>query len=177
MIHPGADKHEPVVDTGIKVNLPRLLKACLAVWMKYSLDPHNQIGLTHRINLPAEDRVYTGIGSLRGTTFSECDFSEFEEEFVGTYIHEVYQTLPYRIGRFRIMRIKPKASYSVHTDSSKRIHIPLITNINAFLLFPDIDRIVHMPADGRVFLADTTLRHTAVNCGTSDRLHLVGAIA
>jgi hypothetical protein len=168
---------EPVIDTGMRVNLPRLLKDCLSVWMKFSLETHNQIGLTYRPGTPPEEgRVYTGIGSLHGTGRSEQDFTEFEEEFTHTYLYEVYRALPFPVGRFRIMRIKPKTTYSVHTDNSKRIHIPLITNIGAYLLFPEIEKLVHMPADGRVFLADTTLRHTAINCGPADRIHLVGAL-
>ena len=106
----------------------------------------------------------------------ERHFTELDELCRGTYIEEVYHTLPYKIGRLRLMRVPSRRCYSIHQDSSMRLHLPLVTNPGALMLFPDDDKIVHLPADGRVFLIDTTRRHSAMNGGMDDRYHLVGAL-
>ena len=70
------------------------------------------------------------------------------------------------------MAMQHKKVMSIHTDTSKRIHIPLVTNENCLMM---IERqIYHMPADGHAYLADTTKPHTAFNADHKLlRLHLL----
>ena len=72
-----------------------------------------------------------------------------------------------------------------HTDSDKeswRLHIPIITNPNAFFEWklPD-GRIesVHLPADGSAWLVRVDVTHRAVNRSTepSERVHLLMGLA
>ena len=75
--------------------------------------------------------------------------------------------------RTRIMIMKPKTCLSIHQDPAKRIHIPIETNENSFLM---IDQYAHhLFADGSAYLCDTTRPHTAINAGLDgNRMHLVG---
>lgn len=168
---------EPIITKlDFKVDLNRLNTECEEIIARFGLYPNNQIGLTHMPGLPVDGRVFSCIGSLKEGQ-KERDFSEFDDQFAGTYIHEVFTALPYRFGRIRIMRMQGRRTYSVHSDNTPRIHIPLITNPYAYMIFPEDQIIAHLPADGSVYWTDTTRPHTAINCSRRDRLHLVAALA
>ena len=100
-----------------------------------------------------------------------------EEEFVVflfdmPYINAILKDL--NMYRSRVMRLKSKTCYSYHQDPTKRIHIPLVTNPNCFMV---IDDEVHRhPADGNHYLVDTTKIHTAVNASWEDRIHIIGCV-
>ena len=74
------------------------------------------------------------------------------------------------------MIISDKRNYSWHLDYSKRIHIPLITNESCFFIIEETK--IHLPADGSVYLVDTTKWHTFVNANRNkfDRSHIVGCV-
>ena len=74
--------------------------------------------------------------------------------------------------RARIMEMNAYTTYSVHKDNSPRYHLALITNPNAYFIFPTLNQIMHIPADGFLYEVDTTILHSFVNCGP-DRTHLV----
>lgn len=78
--------------------------------------------------------------------------------------------------RTRIMNLPPYSCYSYHQDGSVRVHIPVITEAGCFLA---IDKTLYeLPADGSVFLVDTTRFHTAINGSYTPgfiRTHIVGA--
>ena len=76
--------------------------------------------------------------------------------------------------RTRVLVLKPKVCYSIHSDPTKRIHIPVITNENCWLIVNK--EIMHLPADGRHYEIDTTQKHTALNGSWEDRIHIVGCI-
>jgi len=65
-----------------------------------------------------------------------------------------------------------KTCYTYHQDPTKRIHIPLITNENCFMVIED--EIYRYPAEGDYYLVDTTKRHTFVNASFEERIHIVG---
>ena len=68
------------------------------------------------------------------------------------------------------MYMRYKTCLSSHIDDSYRIHIPLITNTNCFMVINDI---IYKMNENATYITDTTLEHTAVNAGITDRLHLV----
>ena len=74
--------------------------------------------------------------------------------------------------RARIMEMNAYTTYSVHKDNSPRYHLAIITNPNAYFIFPTLNQIMHIPADGCLYEVDTTILHSFVNCGP-DRTHLV----
>ena len=154
---------------------------------------HRQIGLTHSLDSDATSAWYDGVGSLRYTWGStpfdidhklkeneiiqkESDFTQFVKEFNHTIFRDIYNILSnsYNLGRVRLMYSKPKTCLSWHTDTQKRLHIPIITNIGAHLVIEDTAN--HMPADGSVYIANTTLFHTAFNAGLEPRIHLVACL-
>ena len=76
--------------------------------------------------------------------------------------------------RARVMRLKSKTCYSYHKDPTKRIHIPLVTNENCFMIIDD--KVHRHPADNNYYLIDTTKMHTAVNASWEDRIHIIGCV-
>ena len=71
------------------------------------------------------------------------------------------------------MRMKRKTCYYWHKDSTKRLHIPIVTHPHCFLLVDGNQ--FHLPADGQAHIVDTTKMHTALNASKIDRIHIVGA--
>lgn len=126
---------------------------------------NNQISLQ---TVKGFDHEY-GIGRLNNLNHSEEDFNYFcfpELEYTNSIIKML------GMYRTRIMKMKPKTCYSYHQDPTQRIHIPLITNENCFMVIED--RCYWYPADGKYYLVDTTKKHTFVNASHEERIHIVG---
>ena len=64
--------------------------------------------------------------------------------------------------------------YTYHQDTTKRIHIPLVTNDKCFFIINSI--VKQYPADGNYYVVDTTQMHTAINASKKDRIHIIGVI-
>ena len=79
----------------------------------------------------------------------------------------------YGMLRTRLMQSDPKTCLSLHQDMSKRIHIPLISNPDCLMIIED--RTYYLEP-GKIYLTNTTLRHTAVNASDMPRVHIVGCI-
>jgi len=141
-----------------------------------------QIALTHRPL--AASPFYDGVGSLYDLTTGaplgeESDFFEFNAKLNGWYIHEVYKTIKSEfpeLGRVRLMGLRPKSCLSVHRDTGFRLHVPIVSGKQCFMIYQD-SGLVHMPADGHAYLADTIKPHSAMN-GHADfrRVHMVFSI-
>jgi hypothetical protein len=102
--------------------------------------------------------------------FVETEFTHLNPEVERTYLGEVYRQFArrYRVSRYRLACLKPKTSYSWHSDEEVRIHVPVQTNPGAFLITED-GYATHLPADGSTYIFDARGYHTAVN---SDRVGL-----
>ena len=72
------------------------------------------------------------------------------------------------------MWVGPYACYSMHRDSTPRVHIPLITNSECYFVFKH--GIIKHLESGQVHYTNTTIKHTFMNCSDQYRLHLVGAV-
>jgi hypothetical protein len=110
-----------------------------------------------------------GTGRLNDLNHSEEDFNHFcfpELEYTNSIIEML------GMYRTRIMKMKPKTCYSYHQDPTQRIHIPIHTNENCFMVIED--KCYWYPADGNYYLADTTKKHTFVNASREERIHIVG---
>jgi hypothetical protein len=112
----------------------------------------------------------------REEVIDEAKYSEFVKLFEDTYFKEIYDTLTkkYRLGRIRLLWKLPRTTLSWHRDPEPRLHIPIVTNFGARMCI-DTD-IVHMPADGGVWITDNTRYHNAFNGGEEDRVHLVATV-
>ena len=114
---------------------------------------------------------FFGCGTLSNIKpYKETDFTELN--FNLPYINSIIEEL--NMYRTRVLVLKPKVCYSIHSDPVKRIHIPVITNENCWLIVNK--EIMHLPADGRHYEIDTTQKHTALNGSWKDRTHIVGCI-
>ena len=134
-----------------------------------------QIGLTHRPG--AKDKIFDSAGSLYNYESGEfdskeSDFTEFNSEFKGSYLHEIYETIG-NIGRMRIMVMQGPGAYTIHRDVTTRYHLVLKTNPQCFFVFPDQNEQVHVPCDGSIYELDTKKYHTFLNGSGETRIHLV----
>lgn len=108
--------------------------------------------------------------------FLERDFSIFNDELKSTPFHDVYRSMPFTVGRMRLNLLPPKVVFPMHRDSAPRAHIALLTNPDCFLT-SQTPEIHHIPADGNVYIFDTTLPHTAFNASQQGRIHLTMSLA
>ena len=119
-----------------------------------------------------QEDPYYGCNHFRDLKHIEFEFRE-----------ELWPEIPYtnsilkelKIHRTRLMRLLPQTCYSYHKDTSQRVHIPLITNENCFIIVDDI--LKRYPADGSSYLINTTKMHTAVNASSEERWHIVGCVS
>lgn len=119
-------------------------------------------------------------GDFEGAVGKTYDLRSDEHD----YTFPLYDTMPYtyellekyNLHRTRLMKMKKKTCYSYHYDLTPRIHIPLISNNSCMFVIED--KVYRLPADGSVYLVDTTKYHTALNANREDfyRLHLVGNV-
>jgi hypothetical protein len=110
-----------------------------------------------------------GIGDLR----NRPDKIEFTVWQPGTeLLHSVAQSIGVRnSGRVRMLTMRPMTTYSLHYDFDLwRVHIPLITNPDAFI-FVD-GKMWHLPT-GSAYLVKVEHHHLALNAGTENRVHIV----
>ena len=115
---------------------------------------------------------FYGIGAkiFNNTGRKEIEFNTLIFDL--PYINSIIKDL--NMYRTRVMNMPPRTCYTIHKDTTKRIHIPIITNEHCLFI---IDKeIKHYPADGSYYLVDTTQYHTAVNASIQNRIHIVGVI-
>jgi hypothetical protein len=74
------------------------------------------------------------------------------------------------VGRIRLMRLKPRTCYSLHQDLTPRIHVPIITNPECFMI---INGEIKYLSYGKVWWTNTLDPHTALNTSDRDRYHLL----
>jgi Aspartyl/Asparaginyl beta-hydroxylase len=142
--------------------------------------------LTWRVPLAFERTRQLGLHSFPGSTdpwYDGCrkqreigddaDYTILHPDLKDTYIEEVFTRLPFRPFRARLMVLDPSVCYSIHNDDTPRYHIAVTTSPDARFVFVDRQKIIHIPADGRVYFVDTRQTHTAFNAGKQPRLHLV----
>lgn len=142
-------------------------------------DDKNQINLTALNSNQQDPYLYNGsLYSHDTQSFEkkETDFSYFMDTFRDLIFFQIYQalknSLPFELGRMRILKLAPRSCYSMHEDDGVRFHIALKTNSHAYLVFKNSGA-YHIPADGSVYGSNTMLEHTAMNGGLEERIHLV----
>ena len=111
---------------------------------------------------------FEGTGRIDTLDHPEEDY--IEPLFDTPYTNRVIKELG--LFRTRLLVLAPYQCYSYHTDPSQRIHIPLITNPQCFMIVGY--QVIWMPANGSSYLVNTTAAHTALNGSKTPRLHIVG---
>ena len=111
-----------------------------------------------------------GIGRIKNLDHGEKEF--INPIFNMPYVNNLLKEL--NMYRTRLMKMTPYSCYSYHKDPTPRIHIPIITHDNCFMVIEDE---IHRFAIGNWYKVDTTKMHTFVNASTDcARIHIVGCI-
>lgn len=134
------------------------------VWTDYN--GKKQTGLQFKEN---EDPWTSAVGKSRGNEFKYTNLNPY---FKDTIFEEVI--IKYKLLRTRLMWLSPNTVYSMHKDTTPRIHIPMITNPECYFVFKT-GIIQHMPV-GSVYWTNTVNLHTFMNCSDKPRLHLIGVV-
>lgn len=152
---------------------------------KFKLEDYNQISLTSLTG--TEWLEGTGKGNLLNKPLRF--YNILNENLQDTYISEIIKTFP-KYYRWRLMKLPRLSCYSIHKDSlenithNKRVHIPVFTNTEAYLVFyKGIDKpkknaynemfYAHLE-EGYAYEVDTTWFHTAINFHLDDdRYHII----
>lgn len=135
------------------------------IWTEYN-HKGKQAGLQYLDN---EDPWASAVGRSRG---KELEYSNLNPLFSNTIFEEIINK--YKFKRARLMWVGPYACYSMHKDSTSRVHIPLITNSECYFVFKS--GIIKNLESGHAYYTDTRNYHTFINCSDQHRLHLVGVI-
>jgi hypothetical protein len=134
-------------------------------WVDYG-HQGRQAGLQYKDN---NDPWTSAVGRSKG---EELLYTELNPFFNDTIFEKLI--IKYNLKRSRLMWIGPHACYSMHSDKTPRIHIPLITNPECYFLFKT--SFLHHLTAGSVWWVDTRLTHTFLNCSNHPRLHLIGVV-
>lgn len=105
----------------------------------------------------------------------EDSYTFINPELKGTVVDRWLKSLGFGTHRARLMFMSGRKCYSIHKDITPRVHIPLITNKDCLMCFPQHSVMQHMPATGESYWVDTTKEHTFINCSSLDRIHLVAS--
>jgi hypothetical protein len=102
----------------------------------------------------------------------ELEYDIINPIFKDTIFEELINK--YNLKRTRFMWLNRWSCYSLHRDLTPRIHFPIYTNNQCFLIFKNAT--VENLKEGTIYYTDTRHLHTAMNGSEEKRLHLVGAV-
>lgn len=92
-------------------------------------------------------------------------------EFQNTPLGNVLASLG-NIGEARLLKLDSGGVYTAHTDPDDRLHLSIISNEFCYLVNLEDNTLHHLPVDGYIWDMDTSIRHSAVNLGGKERIHL-----
>lgn len=94
-----------------------------------------------------------------------------KEKFKNTPLGNILNGVD-RVGEARLIKLQSAETYTAHADPDDRYHLPIITNPYAFIIDVENLKMYHLPADGKIWMMDTSLIHVASNYGGRERIHL-----
>jgi hypothetical protein len=164
--------------TSVQIDLARLITESQALaWdhqcqdFRHQTSIHNSKGDSNPLDSTGF-RTGGPFDSVRNTDIDNI-WSFLRSDLRNTWWETFFQSLPWRVVRARIMIMKPRSCYTIHRDTSPRLHVAMKTNKDARFIFTDPADIIHLPADGHVWWIDTRHEHTAINAGWEPRWHLI----
>lgn len=117
------------------------------------------------------DDWHTGIGRI-----SELDY---QDENLYRFLNQGLKATPlgnliekHNAFRTRILSLDPRHCYTVHKDPTPRIHIPIITNSESWMIWP-YNNFCQKLKPGLLYWTDTRQLHTFLNGGDDARIHIV----
>ena len=117
---------------------------------------------------------HLGVGSIEELEEKEeKKYNHLHADLVGSYLEKIIKQ--HNAYRTRIMLMNPRQCYSIHSDPSKRLHIPIVTNDQCWMVWPKFNACYQLETT-RCYLTDTTKPHTFINGGTENRIHIVMCI-
>jgi hypothetical protein len=133
---------------------------------------HNQNQIMCQSYIEDDDNWYTGIGSIEELEIKE----EKSYKFINKSLKdtEIEKLIVKHNGfRTRIMAMPPRQCYSIHADPTPRIHIPIVTSDQCWMIWPTKSSCFQLK-EGSVYWTNTKIPHTFVN-GSKDeyRIHIV----
>jgi hypothetical protein len=76
-----------------------------------------------------------------------------------------------------VSRHGPGGQVHTHTDGSyKKLHIPMITNDNAYFIFGNKGERRYNMIPGKVYMINPSVPHGTINLGNTDRVHILSRI-
>lgn len=156
-------------------DFPKLKQEVLDCISKHSRQGHDDNQFMLQTLHEDQEDWHTGVGSIEDLEIKEeNDYVYIQPSLKGSKIEELLKK--YNAYRSRIMIMHPRNVYTVHADFTKRIHIPIVTNMNCWMVWPFNQRCYQMKA-GYVYETDTTKRHTFFNGDMAQtRIHIVMCI-
>jgi hypothetical protein len=113
----------------------------------------------------------TGIGSVEELEVQkEQEYKYLQPSLKGTQIENIINE--FSAFRSRIMVMQPKSCYSLHSDHTPRIHIPITSNNGCWMIWPLKNKCYRL-MPGQLYWTDTTQHHTFINGGLEPRIHMV----
>jgi|TARA_R110002074_G_scaffold38533_1_gene104423 hypothetical protein len=119
-------------------------------------------------------------GKIKNLKFPEKAYCELNARLHDTIFDEIISHFP-GYTRWRLLKLSSHSNYSIHSDSDNgkkniRVHIPVITNPDAYLMFFNerTEPKMHHLEVGNAYQVNTTGLHSAINFGWQDRYHIVG---
>lgn len=168
----------------IQIDQKQLLEDVEHILGLTPLWPNQQISLT---SITGDDDWDCSIGKIADLNYKEHEFTTINNSIKDRYIGSLIESLAPNYCRWRIMNKARRTCYSVHhdgTDHVMRLHIPVITNDQNFLMFytdqpnasdtgTDISIKHYNLETGSAYLMRTNYLHSAVNFSNEDRIHIV----
>jgi len=164
-----------------------ILKDCLELWraINVPMPVPDQLSLMHRDGCPEKYWHIDGVVPVPGLDDPDNmgQGNEDEIKHLDTRLPEATRnTLQMLqdmtgIARARLMSMNSRSCYTIHTDATPRAHIALQTHDKVWFIIEGAAPF-HIPADGSVWIIDTTRKHTVVNGARDglDRIHIVATV-
>ena len=146
------------------------LKSEILTLVEKHADERNQV--ICQTKKPGSDDWYEGIGSIDDLEEkNEESYRFINPNLRGTQLEKFIEA--FDGFRTRIMIMPPRQCYSVHADPTPRLHVPIITNDQCWMIWP-FESCCKRLIEGYVHLVDTTKSHTFINgSGSEKRIHLM----
>ena len=89
---------------------------------------------------------------------------------------DIIKQMPARVRKIQISSHAPGHQLILHQDSTDNIRFHIALKTNEHCWWEIAGERVHIPADGWVYLVNTSLPHRVYNLGDSERVHLYGKV-
>lgn len=97
-----------------------------------------------------------------------------KDEYIGTPLGNLLKEIGKikDIGEARLLKLKGEEVYTAHCDPDDRYDLVITTNPFCYLIDIENNIMHHLRPTGEIWKLDTSVRHTAANFGTTERVYL-----